>query len=131
MGVLLVMAAGMMGIFELQPPAWMERMRGGAQKKSGTLIGSFLLGILAALVASPCTGPFVVSMMGAAATHGPFYGFLWLSALGLGMGAVFFAAGSLNLLARPGPWMIWVHPQHAQISWRSLAGAGRPCFPAM
>ena len=29
-------------------------------------------------------------------------------ALGLGMGAVFFAAGSLNLLARPGPWMVWV-----------------------
>ena len=24
------------------------------------------------------------------------------------MGAVFFAAGSLNLLVRPGPWMVWV-----------------------
>ena len=35
-------------------------------------------------------------------------GFLLFSTLGLGMGAVFFAAGSLNLLARPGPWMVWV-----------------------
>ncbi len=45
----LILAAGMIGIYELQPPAWMERMRGGAQQKSGTIIGSFLLGILAAL----------------------------------------------------------------------------------
>lgn len=106
--VFIVMAAGMMGFFELQPPAWMDRMRGGAQKKSGTLIGSFLLGILAAVIASPCTGPFVVSMIAFAATKGPLLGFLLFSMLGLGMGAVFFAAGSLNLLARPGPWMVWV-----------------------
>ena len=106
--IFVLMAAGMMGFFELQPPAWMERMRGGAQKKSGTIVGSFLLGILAAVIASPCTGPFVVSMIAAAATNGPLLGFLWLGTLGLGMGAVFFAAGSLNLLARPGPWMVWV-----------------------
>jgi thiol:disulfide interchange protein DsbD len=103
------MAAGMIGIFELQPPAWMEKIRGGAAQKSGTLIGSFLVGAVAALVASPCTGPFVVSMLTFAATMGsPGIGFLLLFVLGLGMGAVFFAAGSLNLLARPGPWMVWV-----------------------
>ena len=107
-GIFVVMAAGMMGFFELQPPAWMERMRGGAQKKSGTIIGSFLLGSLAAVIASPCTGPFVVSMIAFAATKGPLLGFLLFSMLGLGMGAVFFAAGSLNFLARPGPWMVWV-----------------------
>ena len=106
--IFMAMAAGMMGFFELQPPAWMERMRGGAQRKSGTLIGSFLLGVLAAVIASPCTGPFVVGMIAFAATKGPFLGFLLFSMLGLGMGAVFFAAGSLNLLARPGPWMVWV-----------------------
>jgi thiol:disulfide interchange protein DsbD len=106
--IFIAMAAGMMGFFELQPPAWMERMRGGAQRKSGTVIGSFLLGILAAVIASPCTGPFVVGMIAFAATKGPLLGFLLFSMLGLGMGAVFFAAGSLNLLARPGPWMVWV-----------------------
>jgi thiol:disulfide interchange protein len=108
-GIFMVMAAGMMGIFELQPPAWMERMRGGAQKKSGTVLGSFLLGLLAALIASPCTGPFVVGLITfVATTQDPLLGFAWLFTLGLGMGAVFFAAGSLNLLARPGPWMVWV-----------------------
>jgi thioredoxin:protein disulfide reductase len=35
-------------------------------------------------------------------------GFLRFVSLGLGMGAVFFAAGSLNLLLRPGPWMVYV-----------------------
>lgn len=108
-GIFFVLAAGMMGFFELQPPAWMERMRGGAQTRSGTLVGSFLLGILAAVIASPCTGPFVVGMLAFVATmQDPLLGFLLFGTLGLGMGAVFFAAGSLNLLARPGPWMVWV-----------------------
>jgi thiol:disulfide interchange protein DsbD len=35
-------------------------------------------------------------------------GFLMFFSLGLGMGAVLFAAGSVNLLMRPGPWMVWV-----------------------
>ena len=35
-------------------------------------------------------------------------GFLLFVSLGLGMGSVLFAAGSLNLVARPGPWMVWV-----------------------
>ncbi len=105
----LVLAAGMLGVFELQPPAWMERIRGGAAQKSGTLLGAFLLGALAAVIASPCTGPFVVAMLTYVATTGSAWtGFLLFFTLGLGMGAVFFAAGSLNLLARPGPWMVWV-----------------------
>ncbi|MFV1960098.1 MAG: protein-disulfide reductase DsbD family protein, partial [Planctomycetota bacterium] len=108
-GLFLVLGAGMLGFFELQPPAWMERMRGGAARKGGTVVGTFLLGCLAALIASPCTGPFVVAMLTFVATTGSVaIGFLIFFALGLGMGAVFFAAGSLNLLARPGPWMVWV-----------------------
>lgn len=105
----IVLAAGMLGIFEMQPPAWMEKIRGGAAQKSGTLLGSFLLGCVAALIASPCTGPFVVGLLTFVATTGnPALGFLLFFTLGLGMGAVFFAAGSLNLLAKPGPWMVWV-----------------------
>ncbi len=132
----LVMGAGMLGIFELQPPKWMEGMRGGAAKKSGTVIGSFLLGALAAVIASPCTGPFVVALLTFVATTGSsMIGFLLFFALGLGMGAVFFAAGSLNLLARPGPWMVWVRYIFGvllfAVALHYLAGGGLLSTPAL
>ena len=132
----LLMGAGMLGIFELQPPKWMEGMRGGAARKSGTVIGSFLLGCLAAVIASPCTGPFVVALLTFVATTGnPAIGFLLFFALGLGMGAVFFAAGSLNLLARPGPWMVWVRYIFGillfAVALHYLAGGGLLNTPAL
>jgi thiol:disulfide interchange protein DsbD len=108
-GFFLLMAFGMMGVFELQPPAFLEKARGGAQRKSGTIIGSFLLGAVAAVIASPCTGPVIVSMLAVTTKAGdPFLGFALFFTLGLGLGAVLFAAGSMNLLLRPGPWMVWV-----------------------
>ncbi|MHC5010929.1 MAG: protein-disulfide reductase DsbD family protein [Planctomycetota bacterium] len=108
-GVFLLLAIGMLGIIEMQPPAWMEKMRGGAQRRSGTIIGSFLLGAMAAVIASPCTGPVIVGMLAFTTQAGSVgLGFMLFFTLGLGLGAVFFAAGSLNLLMRPGPWMVYV-----------------------
>ncbi len=106
-GVLLLLSLGMFGIYELQPPQWLQRLQGGA--KGGNAIGAFLFGALAAVLASPCTGPAIVAMLVFAAQSGnPALGFSMFFTLGLGMSAVFFAAGSFNLLLRPGPWMVWV-----------------------
>ena len=106
-GVFFVLSLGMYGIYELQPPAWLQKFQGSA--KGGNVLGAFLFGALAAVIASPCTGPVIAGMVVYAAQEGNlFMGFLRFVALGLGMGAVFFAAGSLNLVMRPGPWMVWV-----------------------
>jgi thiol:disulfide interchange protein DsbD len=106
-GIFFLLALGMFGIYELQPPQWMQRLQGGA--KGGNVIGAFLFGAMAAVIASPCTGPVIVSLVVFTAQSGSvFLGFLLFFTLGLGMGAVFFAAGSLNLVMRPGPWMVWV-----------------------
>ena len=106
-GIFFLLALGMFGVYELQPPQWMQRLQGGA--KGGNVIGAFLFGAMAAVIASPCTGPVIVSLVVFTAQSGNvFLGFLLFFTLGLGMGAVFFAAGSLNLVMRPGPWMVWV-----------------------
>ncbi len=107
--VFFALAFSMAGVFELQPPAWLMKFQGGAQKKSGSLIGAFLFGILGAIIASPCTAPAVAVMLIIIAKTGDLVlGFSMFFSLGLGMGAVFFAAGALNFLMRPGPWMVWV-----------------------
>ena len=106
-GVFVVLAFGMFGIFELQPPQWMQRLQGGA--KGGNPAGAFVMGALGAVIASPCTGPVVAAMIVFTAQSGnTLVGFLMFLTLGLGMGSVLFVAGSLNLVARPGPWMVWV-----------------------
>jgi thiol:disulfide interchange protein DsbD len=106
-GVFFLLSLGMFGIYELQPPAWLQRIQGGA--KGGSVLGSFVFGAMAAVIASPCTGPAIVAMVVFVATTGnALLGFLMFFTLGLGMSSVFFAAGSLNLLMRPGPWMVWV-----------------------
>lgn len=106
----MLLAFGMLGIFELQPPQWLSKIQGGAQRRGGSPIGVFVLGCLMALVASPCTGPFLVGMVAFTAKSGNLiFGALLFLCLGLGMGAVFFlSATSLSFLLRPGPWMVWV-----------------------
>jgi thiol:disulfide interchange protein DsbD len=109
-------AIGMLGIVELQPPAWLVNLQGGAQKKAGSLLGAFLLGVVAAVLASPCTGPVIAGMFVLAAKLGSApLGFLMFFTLGLGMAAVLFAFGALNFAAKPGPWMVWVRYAFAVI----------------
>ena len=104
-----LLAFGMLGLFELQPPQWLMNLQGGAQSKGGSLLGAFLLGVLGAILASPCTGPVIAGLLlFTAKTQDVLLGFSLFFVLGLGMGAVFFAFGSLNFALRPGPWMVWV-----------------------
>jgi thiol:disulfide interchange protein len=106
-GIFFLLSLGMFGIYELQPPAWLQRLQGGA--KGGSVLGSFAFGALAAVIASPCVGPAIVGMLVFVASEGNHVlGFLMFFTLGLGMSSVFFAAGSFNLLMRPGPWMVWI-----------------------
>ena len=105
----ILLAFSMIGVYELQPPAWLMKLQGGAQKRSGSIIGAFMFGILGAIIASPCTAPAVAGMLIVTAKTGSLtLGFLMFFMLGLGMGAVFYAAGALNFLMRPGPWMVWI-----------------------
>ncbi len=74
------------------------------------LRASFATGILATLVASPCTAPFMGTALGAALILPPALGGLIFAALGLGMALPFLVLtwfpGLLERLPAPGPWML-------------------------
>ncbi|OBX20793.1 thiol:disulfide interchange protein [Erythrobacter sp. QSSC1-22B] len=102
---LLVLAAAITanfaGAFEL--PGLV--MRGG---KGGS--SSFATGLLAAFVATPCTGPFMAAAMGAALLLPVAQALALFAALGVGLALPFLLLGFVpalrRALPRPGPWMV-------------------------
>lgn len=77
-------------------------------QKSG-LKGSFFTGVLAAVVASPCTAPFMGAALGFALTQPGFVSLSVFAALGLGMAlpllVLCYLPALANRLPRPGAWM--------------------------
>lgn len=82
---------------------------GSGLASEGGLRGSFFTGVLAVIVASPCTAPFMGSALGFALTQPPVTGLTVFAALGLGMAApmvlLSFSPAARRLLPKPGPWM--------------------------
>jgi thiol:disulfide interchange protein DsbD len=75
----------------------------------GGVRGSFFTGVLAVVVASPCTVPFMGAATGFALTQPPALALLVFVALGLGLAAPFLLLGFVPALGarlpRPGAWM--------------------------
>ena len=82
----------------------------GGVGSSDKLIGSFSTGILAVIVASPCTAPFMGAALGYALIQPSGVTLPVFSALGLGFAFPYFilsASPSLvNYLPKPGSWMV-------------------------
>lgn len=104
------LALGMFGLYELRPPAWVAQRLG--QAPSG-VIGAFVMGLAVGVIAAPCVGPFILSLIlfiGKLAD--PALGFWLLFVMGLGMGLPFLLIGLLaNRLAqwpKAGPWLVWI-----------------------
>jgi thiol:disulfide interchange protein DsbD len=72
--------------------------------------GSFFSGVLAVIVATPCTAPFMGAALGFALTQSTLVSLLVFTALGLGLAAPFlllaFVPGLAKVLPRPGDWMV-------------------------
>ncbi len=77
--------------------------------RSGEPASAFATGLLAAVVATPCTGPFMAAAMGAALLLPPVQALVLFAALGLGLALPFLLIGFIpalrRLLPRPGAWM--------------------------
>jgi len=88
---------------------------GGLMNMGNTLAGqggnrgSFFTGVLAVVVASPCTAPFMGSALGFALTQPTFLALGIFAALGLGMASpmvlLSYSATARAWLPKPGPWM--------------------------
>jgi thiol:disulfide interchange protein DsbD len=87
---------------------------------------AFLTGILAVVVASPCTVPFMGAALGYALTESAAVSLAVFAALGIGMAAPYvllaFEPRWLHRLPKPGPWMVtlkrWLAlPLYATVAW--------------
>ncbi|MEO7551698.1 MAG: protein-disulfide reductase DsbD domain-containing protein [Croceibacterium sp.] len=92
--------ANLAGLYEL--PSLSFTGKGGRSN-------AFATGLLAAFVATPCTGPFMAAAMGAALLLPWWEGLLLFAALGFGLALPFLALGFVpplrRLLPKPGRWM--------------------------
>lgn len=103
-----VLALSMFGLYELQLPARIRDRLNNSQQKSGSLSGAAVMGILSALVVSPCvSAPLAGALVYISSTGDALFGGLTLFALGLGMGIPLFvlASGGRHWLPESGPWM--------------------------
>ncbi|MBU4422218.1 MAG: thioredoxin family protein [Gammaproteobacteria bacterium] len=87
---------------------------------------SFLTGMLAVAVASPCTAPFMGASLGLTATLPPAQALAVFAALGLGLAVPYLAASFVPAVARalprPGAWMdtlrkLMAFPMLATVVW--------------
>ncbi len=105
---LLLFAIGLnlLGVFELG-----GRLQnvGSETVNRGGPFSSFLTGVLAVIVATPCTAPFMAGAVGYALTSSGIISLTVFLSLGLGFALPFlllaYAPGLLARLPKPGPWM--------------------------
>lgn len=106
----IALAGALFGFYELKLPAFIDKHIQSANQKSkgGTLISVFLMGILSALVVSPCvTAPLVGALTYISQTGDAALGGLALFSLGIGMGVPLIVIVTLGaqLLPKSGAWM--------------------------
>jgi DsbC/DsbD-like thiol-disulfide interchange protein/cytochrome c biogenesis protein CcdA len=104
--LVLAIALNLAGLFELNVGG---RGAGQALADKGGAAGAFWTGVLAAFVATPCTGPFMGVALGAAIVLPPAIGLAVFAGLGLGLALPFLLIGFVPALRRrlpkPGAWM--------------------------
>jgi thiol:disulfide interchange protein DsbD len=101
--LMLVLASSMFGAFEIQPPRWIANR---SQGRAG-LVGALSMGLVVGIVAAPCVGPVVISLLTLVAAIGkPVIGGLMFAALAFGLGFPYLAL--LNAMPKPGEWMVQV-----------------------
>ncbi|RIX75391.1 protein-disulfide reductase [Acidovorax cavernicola] len=90
------------------------------------LANDFLSGVLAVVIASPCTAPFMGASLGFAIGLPAAQALLLFAALGLGLALPYLVAGFVpavaRLLPKPGPWMntlrrLLAFPMFATVAW--------------
>ncbi|MEO6716325.1 MAG: thioredoxin family protein [Novosphingobium sp.] len=95
------LTANFLGTFEFAIPGF---------ARAGSVKGAFATGLLAAFVATPCTGPFMAAAMGAALLLPVAAAMALFAALGLGIALPFLAIAFVPALRRrmpkPGAWMV-------------------------
>ena len=121
--LLLAVGLNLSGVFQVG-----SRLSGAGQGLAGRggHAGSFFTGLLAVVVATPCTAPFMATAIAAAATAPAAVAVLVFLAMGFGLAAPYMmlaeVPGLVRLLPRPGRWMdvlrqVLAFPMYAAAAW--------------
>lgn len=106
-GVVFAFALSLFGVFELGLPAGVGSLAGGPPKEG--LGDAFFKGMLATVLATPCSGPFLGSTLTWTLSQPTLVIFAVFISLGLGMALPYVVLtanpGLLKLVPKPGAWM--------------------------
>lgn len=125
-GLFFVIGLNLIGAFEFTWGSALANMGAGQQPARDRLSGSFGTGVLAVVVAAPCTAPFMGAALGFAVTQPASVALSVFAMLGAGMAAPYVALTwfprLLARLPRPGVWMerfrqIMAFPMFATCAW--------------
>ena len=109
--ILFLFSLSLFGLFEVGTSiSSLAAETQGTVGRKNSNFASFISGILATLIATPCTGPLLGSMLGFTATLDWHIGLLVFTSLGFGVAFPFLLLSLLPELAvilpRPGAWMV-------------------------
>lgn len=106
--IIFAMGLSLLGVFEIPVPG-MIGSAAGKQHKEG-LLGAFVTGIFATLLATPCTGPFMGTTIPWSLRQPTAVTFLIWLLMGLGMAFPYLVLGAfprlIKFLPKPGNWMV-------------------------
>jgi thiol:disulfide interchange protein DsbD len=122
-GLFTLIGLNLAGVFEFvrMAPASL-----GAVQARRPMVNDFLSGVLAVVIASPCTAPFMGASLGFAIGLPAMEALLMFAVLGLGLALPYLVAGFVpavaRLLPRPGAWMntlrrLLAFPMFATVAW--------------
>ncbi|MDH3687878.1 MAG: protein-disulfide reductase DsbD [Gammaproteobacteria bacterium] len=111
--MLALMALSMFGLYDIQVPSFIQsRLAQKTQRiGGGALAGTFVIGMMAALIVGACVSPLLISALGVAiAKADPYLGAMIMFSMALGMGVILIAVGigAGFLLPKAGPWLTYV-----------------------
>ena len=108
--VFVMLSFSMFGFYELKLPTVIENkiLNFSNQLKGGEWLGVFIMGVLSALIVSPCVAaPLAGALIYIGQTHNVLLGGVGLFALAIGMGVplLLIGASAGSLLPKAGSWM--------------------------
>lgn len=109
--VLVIFSANLIGLFEMTLPDALNQQLASGAGGNGYL-GDFATGAFAAILATPCSAPFLGTAVAFALAGRATDIVLIFTALGIGLALPYLAVAAMpkvvESLPRPGPWMIWL-----------------------
>jgi thiol:disulfide interchange protein DsbD len=107
--IVFILALSLFGVFTIQIPGFAGRA--AATQGKNAYLDAFIKGLLATLLATPCSGPFLGGTLAWALTQPPSIIFIIFMSIGLGMALPYMIITArpalIRFIPKPGPWMVY------------------------